>query len=260
MKKNALPVKHLTQKLTELQSVGLKDPEVNLGVLLRQNLKLTEKAESKWYCEICMEDLPKTEFPILTMVTKRCYHTTKACSSCISQSIASQLNFKPWNLIECPVCPARLKPGYVEELADKDTVNRYFLHAPSHQLQSVEIQLSLLRRYHRFMIADAMKDDPRFRQCLRSSCNFGQIHEAGDQEPVMRCGDCGYKMCYVHNMPWHEDQTCTDYDYMMSRDEGKQEEDEASTSVIAKTSKPCPGEGCSVPITQNGGCDHMTCK
>jgi hypothetical protein len=118
------------------------------------------------------------------------------------------------------------------------------------------LMLMSRRRYQKFMIMDTMKNVPNFRSCLRPNCPSSQIHEGGDAEPLMVCAACGYKMCYPHALPWHEGQTCTQYDVMRRH----RTEDDASLALIASLSKRCPGESCGVPIQKNLGCDHMTCK
>ena len=109
------------------------------------------------------------------------------------------------------------------------------------------------------MIADAQKDDPKFRRCLCPNCNFGQVHESGELEPVMRCGLCDYKMCYIHSTPWHEGQTCAEYDAIRWSKQRSLDE-QASQITITRISKECPGPGCGRRIEKIEGCDHITCK
>ena len=112
-----------------------------------------------------------------------------------------------------------------------------------------------MQRYQRFMIADALKDEPRYRSCLRINCPNGQTHEAGEAEPLMVCSMCGYKMCYVHAKPWHAGQTCRQYDKSRRQRTG----DQASVGLISKLTKACPGANYNAPIEKYRGCDHMTC-
>ncbi|KAG7006667.1 hypothetical protein G7Y79_00013g034390 [Physcia stellaris] len=105
-----------------------------------------------------------------------------------------------------------------------------------------------------YMINDTLKDEPRYRKCLRASCPAGQIHEAGDAEPLMTCRECGFRMCYVHSTPWHEGKTCSQYE---ARKRHKIEND-SSMRLIDEVSKRCPRRKCNVPIEKNRGCDHMT--
>jgi len=108
------------------------------------------------------------------------------------------------------------------------------------------------------MVADTLKNNPEYRQCLRPGCSYGQLHEDGEKAPLVRCGDCSFRMCYVHNIPWHENQTCSEYTYNLGRGGEKKREEEASQIAVAKLSKPCPS--CRSPIEKNQGCDHMTCR
>ena len=108
------------------------------------------------------------------------------------------------------------------------------------------------------MVTETFKHDPEYRQCLRPGCTFGQLHEEGDKGPLLRCGDCCFRMCYVHNIPWHEGQTCSEYTYQLGCGAERNREEEASEAVVVKISKPCPS--CESPIEKNQGCDHMTCK
>ena len=106
------------------------------------------------------------------------------------------------------------------------------------------------------MISDTLKNEPRYRKCLRTTCAVGQIHEAGDDEPLMTCMGCGFRMCFIHARSWHEGQTCSQYE----ASERHQMENNSSAQLIERLSKRCPGRGCNAPIEKNEGCDHMTCK
>ncbi|MCJ1382317.1 hypothetical protein MMC17_005430 [Xylographa soralifera] len=161
-------------------------------------------------CEICMDHIPKSQFPG-SKITDRCDHTTTACMKCLSHSLSSQLDMKSWDRLACLICPVVLEFKEVEMYGSKD----------------------MTARYQRFMIAETFKDDPEYRPCLRPGCNFGQLHEEGEKAPLIRCGDCGYRMCYVHNIPWHENQTCGEHDYHLDRGDEKKREEEASQAMVA---------------------------
>ncbi|KAH8657412.1 hypothetical protein BGZ60DRAFT_415842 [Tricladium varicosporioides] len=97
---------------------------------------------------------------------------------------------------------------------------------------------------------------PNFRWCLRPGCEAGQIHDINEDSPIFICCDttCGYKFCVNHSIPWHEDETCAEYDY---RTVGKFKDDAASEESIKKLCKRCAK--CESPIEKHKGCDHMTC-
>ena len=98
-----------------------------------------------------------------------------------------------------------------------------------------------------------------FRWCLRAGCTNGQIHESGIDGPIFRCASCGFGVCVIHNTPWHEGETCTEYDYRTDKSL-KRKEEEASKVTIEKTTKKCPKRTCGANIEKIDGCDHMTCK
>jgi hypothetical protein len=98
---------------------------------------------------------------------------------------------------------------------------------------------------------------PNFAMCLGPGCDSGQIHETGDAQPIMTCTICHFKTCFTHKMPWHQGQTCAEYDFLRKE---RMEQEAASENLIAKTTKKCPNPKCGHGIEKKGGCDHMTCK
>jgi len=75
----------------------------------------------------------------------------------------------------------------------------------------------------------AVGGDNNFVWC--TGCDFGQLHESGASQPIVRCLNCGFRSCFVHSIPWHERLTCEEYDQMLQDPEGFQsaidKEDEA---------------------------------
>lgn len=112
--------------------------------------------------------------------------------------------------------------------------------------------------YDRKALRSAYGSIPNFAMCLNPGCVSGQIHDRGDDEPIMTCKDCNFKMCFVHKLPWHEGKTCAEYD--AERGEEIRSQEAASRQVIAETATICPNIKCGIPIQKNGGCDHMTCE
>lgn len=55
-------------------------------------------------------------------------------------------------------------------------------------------------------------------------------------------------------MPFHEEETCEQYDVR------RQDEVRASEALLGRISKKCPGVECGWSIEKSGGCDHMTCE
>lgn len=111
-------------------------------------------------------------------------------------------------------------------------------------------------RYDKLITREMLNGIPNFRWCLRPGCEAGQIHIAEKDGPIFTCCDttCRFKTCVNHNMPWHEGETCVEYDY---RTVGKFKDDAASEERIKELCKRCAK--CDSPIEKNNGCDHMTC-
>lgn len=57
----------------------------------------------------------------------------------------------------------------------------------------------------------AVGEDADFVWCL-SGCGAGQIHETGRAQPIVTCVQCKHRSCFIHQVPWHEGLSCTDYD------------------------------------------------
>jgi hypothetical protein len=111
------------------------------------------------------------------------------------------------------------------------------------------------RRYDGYLLLKSMSKNPNFRRCIRVSCDNGELHEDGDE--CIRCGACGFEMCYRHQLPWHNGSTCDEFD--SQRDYG----DPAFSHTqdwLSQNTKPCPGPYCHINITKGEGCFHMTCK
>ncbi|TGO53001.1 hypothetical protein BOTNAR_0307g00180 [Botryotinia narcissicola] len=182
-------------------------------------------------CSICAEDLMLANFP--RQVSAECTHDPTCCSSCLSRSIGVQIESKEWDQITCPECAALLSFDNVKLFASETD----FI------------------RYDKKSLSSCIQNDPNFTNCLGPGCNDGQIHEGGDDQPIMTCRTCSFKTCFTHKMPWHTDLTCEGYDEQ-SRERLRQEE--ASHDLMDEVTKRCPN--CQIRIQKNEGCDHMTCR
>jgi hypothetical protein len=93
--------------------------------------------------------------------------------------------------------------------------------------------------------------DPNFRECLSGSCTNGQLYQISPKNPRISCKACGFKMCFKHQVPWHEGLNCDEY-------ESRENQNHEAQEWIRSNTKPCPD--CDRPIVKNGGCFHMTCE
>lgn len=71
------------------------------------------------------------------------------------------------------------------------------------------------------------------------------------QDDICTCNDCGAKACVRCDRPWHQGETCADYQL---RIKDKIEEEDKSMSAIKKLTKKCPH--CQRNIQKNGGCPY----
>jgi hypothetical protein len=48
--------------------------------------------------------------------------------------------------------------------------------------------------------------------CPSPTCQAGQIHDSGSQQPIVTCSGCRQRFCFRHSVPWHESMCCDEYD------------------------------------------------
>lgn len=120
------------------------------------------------------------------------------------------------------------------------------------------MSLMLINRFEKMVFTGVLRDMDEFVRCPFETCGNGQLYPEYKTNPRMRCHACKKESCIKHGVPWHENQTCEEYDERKNIGNPKRaKEEEASKKEIASTSKPCPG--CKAPIQRIEGCDHMTC-
>ncbi|KAI9642074.1 hypothetical protein NHQ30_009945 [Ciborinia camelliae] len=186
-------------------------------------------------CSICAEELTPDNFPHHN-ITSDCAHDAACCYTCLSQCIGVQIESKQWDQITCPECPALLSFDNVKTFASETD----FI------------------RYDKKSLLSYIRNDPNFTNCLGPNCGDGQIHEDGDEQPIMTCGSCGFKTCFTHSIPWHTGLTCSQYDIKKRQRAERQIQEDESQKQMEKSTKRCPN--CQVRIEKNHGCDHMTCS
>jgi uncharacterized protein YfiM (DUF2279 family) len=60
-----------------------------------------------------------------------------------------------------------------------------------------------------------MSEAANFVWCT-SGCGSGQIHETGSEQPIVSCLHCSHRSCFVHNVAWHENLSCAEYDQLIA--------------------------------------------
>ncbi|TGO22770.1 hypothetical protein BPAE_0155g00080 [Botrytis paeoniae] len=181
-------------------------------------------------CVICAEDVLIVN--TWTSITGDCQHPdTFICRECLDLSITTDIEYGLLNGIKCPLCTAVLTDHDVRCKASSGVLERYF-----------------------YLREKASRPDT-FIMCLGPKCGGGQIHEG--PEPLMICDHCKFKTCVKHKLPWHEGQSCDEFDVDDSQIE-RLEQEEATAKLLAKDSRICPK--CKECVVRSDGCDHMECR
>jgi hypothetical protein len=75
--------------------------------------------------------------------------------------------------------------------------------------------LFVLVSYQTLALRCALAEGENFVWC-RSGCGSGQCHEGGDAQPIVICLHCGERSCFKHNVAWHENFSCDEYDALLA--------------------------------------------
>ncbi|KAK5997203.1 E3 ubiquitin-protein ligase RNF19B-like protein [Cladobotryum mycophilum] len=142
-------------------------------------------------CIVCTEKKEVELFPQVS-VTSTCTHEPNTCLDCIETSIRSDMTNKLWSDIRCPECRELLDYTDIQRYADKAT----------------------FERYENLALRAAMTEAENFVWCT-AGCGFGQIHDSGSEQPIVICLHCGQRSCFHHNVAWHENLTCEEYDQFL---------------------------------------------
>ncbi|KAL6400662.1 hypothetical protein AUP68_16376 [Ilyonectria robusta] len=143
-------------------------------------------------CVVCTETKGVGFFPRFS-ITASCTHSPTTCLECIQLSIESDMSSKLWTEIRCPECRELLEYADIQRFANKQT----------------------FVRYETLALRAAMSEADNFVWCT-SGCGSGQIHESGEDQPIVTCLHCGHRSCFHHNAPWHENLSCEEYDQLLA--------------------------------------------
>ena len=146
-------------------------------------------------CIVCADDLPLERFSNV-LATRGCRHENSVCRDCLQQWIETQLTTFGWEKIKCVQCQQYLQYEDVRRYATRETFNRY----------------------DELAARSVYTNEPNFVWCRNPHCGSGQIHEGGEGMPIFQCKACKRRYCIVHNTPWHEGETCVEFDIRMNGD------------------------------------------
>jgi hypothetical protein len=66
-------------------------------------------------------------------------------------------------------------------------------------------------------LVSALGAENDYQWCMSPACKSGQIHDDAEAGPIMTCNHCGFRSCVLHQVPFHEGETCSQYDDRMNR-------------------------------------------
>ena len=110
---------------------------------------------------------------------------------------------------------------------------------------------TVLRRQIR---AAKNRNNRSFLWCPSSGCGNGEVY-APTLNPFVTCKKCKARICFSHQVMWHEGLTCHQYDLKAAANLDPNAKKDMLE--IKRTTKPCPF--CKLRIRKEGGCNHMEC-
>jgi len=150
-------------------------------------------------CVVCVEEKSLIRFPAQGP-TSQCEHEPNTCLDCLEIHIKTQLGSNAFreNLIKCPECSKALSAAEVQKYADPSTAELFMTRATDSTIDQI----------------------PNLFRCPAPNCESAQIHDSGDNSPIVRCVKCGGRFCFQHRVVWHETLSCTEYDRFLANPRG----------------------------------------
>ncbi|KAF1955577.1 hypothetical protein CC80DRAFT_369270, partial [Byssothecium circinans] len=207
-----------------------------LQVLPQPRLKLSESVR-------CAETFLIQDFPSLS----QCTHAPEVCLGCMLNWWDTELGDTVWDQIACPT-------NGCEHLLTHDDVKKY-------------ASTEFYDRFDEASIQSMLNKDAEFRYCMAEGCSYGHMHDSSAEGNIFRCNACGFRVCAIHNVPFHTDETCDQYSERIQRENEaraeelrvREEQEKASLAEVSRSSVVSPGPDCGRNIQKTAGCDHMTC-
>jgi len=208
----------LSPSLTQRIATGDAEVRVvDVGVSVVGGVEVGEIGGLK-ECTVCRDEKFTGEFPRLA-VTDGCTHPPGACLQCVGTHIRTQMETRQVSegAIACPECPTPMDFSSVRRYADYATFSRYF---SADRCSEPSMSNSVCVRYEWLLTSVIFDQIPNFFRCANATCDSGQIHESGEEQPIVTCISCTFKSCFRHKTRWHATMTCEEYDGLLADPEG----------------------------------------
>jgi len=181
-------------------------------------------------CEICMEDIPKSEAFAL-----ECGHVN-TCKNCWIDYLLHAVKSKQCVLLDCPTskCHVTIPSNVWQRFLAKPHPDAY-------------------RRYQRFCRENFVENSKQFVFCPGKSCELVYSSESGTAKEVV-CAACSFRFCWACKQESHFPASCHTAERWLQKCSSEAE----NISWILAKCKRCPK--CHIHIEKNQGCNHMTCR
>jgi len=193
---------------------------------------LSEELNSRYIvgdCKICCcENVP------LKRVSISCRHSEVLCQDCISQYIDTRMNTRSSaKEIICPECRVCILP---EEI---------LVHSKGNSVMHSRVE--------RFLLREALREDPSFKDCANEGCLSGGYFDSWASYIV--CMECSSSTCIRHGVLWHSGISCEEYDLSL----GQSADDGILKYLEENGGRQCPTCGNGIQKVDVGDCDALAC-
>jgi hypothetical protein len=153
--------------------------------------------EQRLTCVVCFDALEDGCYP-QPPIAAGCDHGfvpgMHICFTCLRRSLDKQLSSGA-TFLTCPICLEQLSDEEVQRWSGRCTFQAY----------------DAKRTWQ------ILEEDAEFVPCVRKDCGYGQLHAGGLEDPIVVCGSCGTRTCFIHrDTVWHEGLTCEEYDRLVN--------------------------------------------
>lgn len=184
-------------------------------------------------CSVCFGHYDASSFP--SILTQLCNHAGDACLDCISDYIAEMVDRGALYSLTCPMCERKLSPQELKDYASERVYERYQYLKQQSEIPSHWIS------------------------CTNPACCASQPYDKDSASgPKMVCKYCQFATCAKHRRPWHDGQTCAEFDTDPAQIERLEQEEATARLLSQEATSVCPK--CGQGVTKMGGCDHMLCQ
>ncbi|KAK5767568.1 hypothetical protein LTS12_002410 [Elasticomyces elasticus] len=237
----------------------------------------------KFTCTTCDRTLAGSSFPKY-LATNNCKHLINTCKQCSQAWVAAQMESTTYDKVSCPECPEVLNNEGVKILASKEVYAKFdeierrtiaetvpgWRWCMNTKCRAGQVHESLLQAGEAEKVAKDGSEEieeanrkewatakralkPRAAKKAKAVIDLTQ--DSDPAEDIFTCKGCGAKACVPCDRPYHEGETCAEY--QERRKFQTETEDKASEKFIKKQCKQCPNAECKKPIEKNGGCDSV---